>query len=119
MWSLLWGLVGGFVAWLATAILGQPIYTFLSLRSEAARLVSLYERPRELPAVFTPTRAISEEAWQTDRRRAYQNCGSHLMGISAANGTMELVPTSPMIQLANPVGLYRFYAHRLVKKRAN
>jgi hypothetical protein len=41
------------------------------------------------------------------------------MGISAANGTMELVPTSPMIQLANPVGLYRFYAHRLVKKRAN
>ena len=79
------------MAWVATAIFGQPIYTFLSLRSEAARIISLYERPPELPSIHAPNRSISLEAWQSERKRAYQSCGSHLMGLAAANATMVAV----------------------------
>jgi hypothetical protein len=85
MSGFVWGLLGGFIAWLATAILGQPFYTFLSLRSEAARLIALYERTPILPSTFAPNRAVSLEAWQIERKRAYQECGSRLMGLAAAN----------------------------------
>jgi hypothetical protein len=88
MSGFLWGLIGGFVASLATAILGQPLYTFLGLRSEAARLIALYERAPALPSTNAPNRAVSLETWQAERKRAYQECGSRLVGWAMANNLL-------------------------------
>lgn len=85
MIGFLWGLLGGFIAWLATAILGQPLYTFLNLRSEAAKILALYERQPSLPPTLSPNRAVSLEQWQLERKRSYQECGARLVALGAAN----------------------------------
>ena len=34
------GFIGGVFAWIVTALIGQPIYHFISLRAEAARVLA-------------------------------------------------------------------------------
>lgn len=76
MASALYGLLGGFIAWVVTAVLGQPFYRYCSLRAEAARVLALYEHHDVIRA---------NHDWRAERKRAYQACGSQLLAFAATN----------------------------------
>jgi hypothetical protein len=77
MSSALYGLVGGLFAWFATTFLAQPIYRFWSLRTEAAKVLALYE---------DRDRSLSQDVeWLARRRREYELCGAELIGFAYSN----------------------------------
>jgi hypothetical protein len=80
MGSFFLGLIGGFVAWIVTALIGQPIYRFISLRAEAARVLARYERQGSIPGS-----EAGNANWIAERKRAYQECGTRLVAFAAAN----------------------------------
>jgi hypothetical protein len=80
MGSFFLGLIGGFVAWIVTALVGQPIYLFISLRAEAARVLIRYERTD-----YGPGPDAADVNWITERKRAYQECGGRLVAFAASN----------------------------------
>jgi hypothetical protein len=86
--SFLWGLCGGFVAWIVTTIVAQPLYRFLALRGEAARLLALYEF-RFDPDFDPGSGGLGgpSEAWLRDRMRDYAACGAELTGFSYSQST--------------------------------
>lgn len=89
MTSFLWGLCGGFVAWFVTTVVAQPIYRFLALRGEAARLLALYEF--RFDADFDPGSGElggPSEVWLRDRMRDYVACGAALTGFSYSQSTL-------------------------------
>jgi len=75
MASFVWGVIGGFVAWVLTTTIAAPFYRFMSLRSEAARVLVLYEHAAE--RVATPD-------WLRQRAREYSRCGTALIAFSAS-----------------------------------
>jgi len=77
--SIVFGLLGGIIAWIATAVLGQPFYRYCCLRAEAARVLALYEHHDVIRA---------NHEWRAERKRAYQACGSQLMAFAATNVLM-------------------------------
>jgi len=74
------GFIGGVFAWIVTALVGQPIYHFISLRAEAARVLARYERSDAGPAP-----EATDANWIAERKRAYQECGARLVAFAAAN----------------------------------
>jgi hypothetical protein len=74
------GFIGGVFAWIVTALVGQPIYHFISLRAEAARVLTQYER-----SDFAPGPDPADANWIAERRRAYRECGTRLVAFAAAN----------------------------------
>jgi hypothetical protein len=74
------GFVGGVIAWIVTALVGQPIYHFISLRTEAARVLARYER-----SDFGPGPDPADANWVAERKRAYRECGARLVAFAAAN----------------------------------
>ena len=64
MTSLFFGFIGGLLAWLATLALGQPVYRFVNLRRETARLLMLYEIDDHDKA--------TDEKWLNERATAYR-----------------------------------------------
>lgn len=81
MVSFFWGVIGGMVAWVATTILGQPIYRFVALRAEAAEMLARYERDNS----EDPGRDARDVNWLAARRHAYHECGSKLVAFAVAN----------------------------------
>ena len=81
--SFFWGLLGGFVAWALTTAVAQPFRQFLNLRTEAARLLALYEDR------FDPGDAEAQPAaeWLAKRAHAYETCGAELIGFAFSNST--------------------------------
>jgi hypothetical protein len=77
--QFLWGLAGGVVAWITTTVIAQPLLLFWSLRTEAARVISLYERR----GVVIP--GLDDNRVRT-RKLAYEACGSHLVAFDATYG---------------------------------
>ena len=80
MAQFFWGLAGGFVAWITTTVIAQPLLQFWRLRTEAARVISLYER-RD----FHSERPRDIDREKT-RRLTYENCGSQLVAFDATYG---------------------------------
>jgi hypothetical protein len=74
------GFIGGVFAWIVTALVGQPIYHFISLRAEAARVLARYER-----SDAGPGSEVADANWVVERKRAYQECGGRLVAFAAAN----------------------------------
>src|SRR5579864_1377793 len=74
------GFIGGVFAWIVTALVGQPIYHFISLRAEAARVLARYEQ-----SDFVPGPDPADANWITERKRAYRDCGTRLVAFAAAN----------------------------------
>jgi hypothetical protein len=71
------GMLGGFFAWFATMLLGQPFYELIKLRREAAWLLHMYES-----AANDPRAAIG--AWLAERELAYRDCAAKLRAFSAS-----------------------------------
>ena len=83
--SFLYGLLGGMVAWIATAILSQPLYRFLGLRNETAQLLAQYEHP-------DVTRGGNMNTdWMATRTKLYQECGANLIAFSAGNRPLGIL----------------------------
>jgi len=72
------GFVGGIVGSIATAFVGHPIYSFITLRTKTAAAISRYERVHTL---FAPP----DQKWFADRKIAYEVCGSDLVSFAASN----------------------------------
>jgi hypothetical protein len=79
--SFLFGLLGGFVAWIATAFFVQPLSGFFGLRAEAAEALARYEdRFNPNPDVTPPS-----ADWLAERKRAYETCGAKLVAFAISN----------------------------------
>jgi hypothetical protein len=94
MASFLWGSIGGMVAWVATTILGQPIYRFINLRAEAAEALARYERrdPDD------PDPDTVDVNWLAERKRAYRECGSRLVAFAASNVLVTRLLCHPVLR---------------------
>jgi hypothetical protein len=85
MSSVLWGLLGGVVAWVSTTIIGTPLFRFFNLRAEAAKVLALFEGCID-PS--NPDADIMTDKWLARRRQAYQACGADLIAFAASNSLL-------------------------------
>jgi len=76
-------MLGGFLAWVAITIIGEPIHKFVRLRTQAAVVLARYEEQVD-HSDSRPKQKYSEE-WLSNRQIEYSNCGSDLIAFAAAN----------------------------------
>ncbi len=81
MASFILGFLGGFIAWLATGLLAQPLSRFFALRAAAAEALTRYEDR------FNSSRdmSLATPDWMTERRLAYEDCGADLAAFTVSN----------------------------------
>jgi hypothetical protein len=73
--SFAYGLLGGIIAWIATTIIGQPLYKFISLRSQTAKVLARYDDDgSNLSTIY-----------DANRRTEYADCGADLIAFAATN----------------------------------
>jgi hypothetical protein len=82
VWPFISGFVGGFVAWIVTTVLGQPIRRFFQLREEAALILARYD---DLPWIGNQDAEPPENDWLEERRNAYDKIGAELVAFADAN----------------------------------
>lgn len=70
MWPVVSGAIGGFLAWIATTILGQPIYHFINLRREVAEALARFDE--DDPRRDDPEHEPPTGAWLKGRSDAYE-----------------------------------------------
>jgi hypothetical protein len=84
--TLLFGFVGGFIAWIATTVVGQPLLRFFQLRAQAAHILARYD---DQPWIDNPEEKPPAEAWLAKRRQAYEEIGSELVAFADSNADPE------------------------------
>ena len=82
VFTLLIGFVGGFVAWIVTTVVGQPLLRFIQLRSRAAVILTKYDG---LPWIDNPDAKRPEQEWLEKRREAFDEIGSELVAFADTN----------------------------------
>jgi hypothetical protein len=88
MVTFLTGLLGGFIAWIGTTVIGQPICKFLELRTEAARIIARYD-PYVASSPYVPyPDPFTDVEWLEERKRAYLTCGVNLRAYAATHGSV-------------------------------
>jgi hypothetical protein len=78
------GFVGGILGSIATAFVGHPIYSFITLRTKTAAAISRYERVHTLFA-------SPDQKWFAERKIAYEVCGSGLVSLAATNDVLTKI----------------------------
>ncbi len=81
MESFFWGLLGGFIAWVATEYFARPLAKFFALRARAADVLARYEdryNPDQDP--LPPN-----SDWLVERKLAYEDCGAELAAFAVSN----------------------------------
>ena len=81
MASFLFGVLGGFIAWVTTEIFVRPLIRFYDLRTETAKALALYE-DRFNP---DPDASPPNPDWLEERRSVYQHCGASLVAFATSN----------------------------------
>lgn len=81
MESFLFGILGGFIAWVTTEIFVRPLTRFFALRAEAAEALALYE-DRFNPDPDAPP---PNSEWLAQRKLAYEHCGAGLVAFATSN----------------------------------
>lgn len=76
------GLLGGFIAWIATTFFAQPLTKFYDLRAQAAEALARFEDQID-HGVEGEFRHRAQ--WIEERRLAYQACGSSLLAFATSN----------------------------------
>jgi hypothetical protein len=79
VYTLLTAFIGGFVAWIATNLVGQPLLRFYRLRAQAAHVLARYDG---LPWIDNPEAKPPDEVWLEKRREAYDEIGSELIAFA-------------------------------------
>jgi hypothetical protein len=82
MWSLLSGFIGGFVAWIITTAVGQPLQRFFQLRQQAALILAQYDGRAW---IGNPEAKPPDNEWLEERREAYDKVGSELVAFADSN----------------------------------
>lgn len=81
MTGLLFGFLGGIIAWLATTFLAQPVTSFAAARTEAAHALAFSEDfDRYDPERDAPPPEIAEE-----RKKLLATAGARLVAFEQAN----------------------------------
>jgi hypothetical protein len=80
--TLFVGLIGGFVAWIATTAAGQPLLRFFQLRSRAAFILARYDG---LPWIENSEAEPAEKGWLKKRKEAFDEIGSELIAFADTN----------------------------------
>ena len=81
MESVLFGLLGGFVAWVATEVFARPLARFVALRAEAVEVLARYEDRFSLD----PKSPAPHPDWLWERKLAYEDCGTKLAAFAISN----------------------------------
>jgi hypothetical protein len=90
--TLFTGMMGGFLAWIATAIVGQPLIKFMNLRSQAAIVLARFDTEGAKDDDGAPLAPEDyEDDWKTARQKDYADCGCELVAFHAANATLVLL----------------------------
>jgi hypothetical protein len=82
------GILGGFIAWVATMLVAQPLYALINLRTETARLLHLHE------PTGRDDRNMSA-AWLDERSAAYRSCAAQLQASAASQALVTLLVGLP------------------------
>jgi hypothetical protein len=80
--TLLIGFIGGFVAWIVTTIVGEPVRRFFQLRTQAALILAKYD---DRPWIDNPEAKPPEAEWLEKRREAFDEIGSELVAFANSN----------------------------------
>lgn len=81
MAALLWGFLGGVIAWFATNFVAQPLNTFFNARSGAARALARYgDLDRYDPEEEDPSSNVI-----SDRRKVLADSGAELIAFAHSN----------------------------------
>ena len=76
MFSFLSGVAGGIVAWIATMLVGQPLYAFSAMRSEVAKLLHLkFLGPLNIQSILAEGRDLEQST--------LADCGARLMAFAS------------------------------------
>jgi hypothetical protein len=76
MAAFLFGVLGGCIAWVATMLLGQPLYAFATIRGEIARALYLhFSRPANLGAFL--------REFQRGHQDEFANCAARLIALTS------------------------------------
>jgi len=81
-WGLFSGFIGGFVAWIVTTSLGQPLQRFIQLRQEAAFVIAQHDNRAWID---NPEANPPENDWLDKRREAYDKTGTALIAFADSN----------------------------------
>lgn len=94
MWgNFLFGLLGGFIAWVTIEIFARPLAGFFASRAEVAEALALYE-DRINPDPDAPPPNLE---WLAERKLAYRHCGAGLMAFATSNSfSARLLSRSPV-----------------------
>jgi hypothetical protein len=84
-WS---GLLGGFIAWVATMLVAHPLYVLVNLRTETARLLHLYE-----PTDRDDRGMLA--AWLAEREAAYRFCATQLQAFATSQTLVTSIVGRP------------------------
>jgi hypothetical protein len=101
VYTLLTAFIGGFLAWTATNVVGQPLLRFFQLRAQAAHILVRYDG---LPWIDNPDAKPPDEEWLEKPREAYDEIGSELIAFA---DTHSLIARTLRHKL---LGKYRYKA---------
>jgi hypothetical protein len=82
MWALFFGFVGGFVAWIGTTFVAQPLQRFFQLRPQAAFVVAQYD---QRGWIGNPDAKPPDNDWLKERNDAYDKVASELLAFANSN----------------------------------
>jgi hypothetical protein len=82
VWALLSGFVGGFIAWIITTAVGQPLQRFVQLRQQAAFVLAKYD---DQPWIGNPEAKPPSNDWLVERTEAFDKAGSELVAFADSN----------------------------------
>jgi hypothetical protein len=80
--TLITGFVGGFIAWIVTTVIGEPLRRFFQLRTKAALILAQYD---DLPWIENPEAKPPAPEWLLKRSEAYDQIGAELIAFADAN----------------------------------
>jgi hypothetical protein len=81
-WGLFAGFIGGFVAWIVTTSLGQPLQRFIQIRQEAAFVIAEFD---DRAWIGNPDAVPPDNNWLNKRREAYDKEGTALIAFADSN----------------------------------
>jgi hypothetical protein len=100
MWPLLSGFIGGFIAWIVTTAVGQPMQRFIQLRQQVALVMAQYD---QRTWIGNPEAKPPDENWLKERREAYDKAASELLAFADSNAFVTKALRWKRL------GRYRFY----------
>jgi hypothetical protein len=82
------GILGGFIAWVATMLVAHPLYALINLRTETARLLHQYDSTGRDDRGMLAT-------WLDERSAAYRSCAAQSQAFAASQALVTFLAGLP------------------------